>query len=143
MRFLGLIVFLFCFNVNAGELSAPQISVEKYFEYFNDKDKNALDAALDKPFIFNIAGKVTRWDNYHEAVDFDGLEKSGWSYSRILKNELIYADDITAMVDVTFSRFNISNEPILKSEVVYFLVQRNGVWKIKSGFINGNVSLGR
>ena len=143
MRFLGLIAFLFCFNVHAGELSAPQIAVEKYFEYFNIKDKNALDDALDKPFIFNISGKVTRWDNYHDAVDFDGLEKSGWSHSRILKNELIYADDITAMVDVTFSRFNISNEPILKSEVVYFLVQRNGVWKIKSGFINGNVSLGR
>ena len=143
MRFLGLIVFLFCFNVNAGELSAPQIAVEKYFEYFNNKDKNALDAALDKPFIFNIAGKVTRWDNYHDAVDFDGLEKSGWSHSRILKNELIYADDITAMVDVTVSRFNISNAPILKSEVVYLLVQRNDVWKIKSGFINENVSLGK
>ena len=96
MRFIGLIAFLFCFNVNAGELSAPQIAVEKYFEYFNNKEKNALDAALDKPFIFNISGKVTRWDNYHDAVDFDGLEKSGWSYSRILKNELIYADDITA-----------------------------------------------
>ena len=109
MRFLGLIAFLFCFNVNAGELSAPQIAIEKYFKYFNSKDKKALDAALDKPFIFNISGKVTRWDNYHDAVDFDGLEKSGWSYSRILKNELIYADDITAMVDVTFSRFNISS----------------------------------
>ena len=142
MRFLGLIAFLFCFNVNAGELSAPQIAVENTLNILIVKIKSSRRCFRQTVYIQYIC-QGNSVDNYHDAVDFDGLEKSGWSYSRILKNELIYADEITAMVDVTFSRFNISNEPILKSEVVYFLVQRNGVWKIKSGFINGNVSLGR
>ena len=143
MRVLGLLVFLACLNANAGELSAPQLAVEKYFEYFNDKDRDALIAAAGQPFIFSIDGNITRWDNYGDAVDFDGLQKSGWSYSRIQNNELVYADDITAMVDINFSRYNTSDEPISTTDVVYMLVKRDGVWKLKSGFANGSLTLGK
>ena len=143
MRVLGLLVFLVCLNANAGELSAPQLAVEKYFEYFNDKDRDALIAAAGQPFIFSIDGNITRWDNYGDAVDFDGLQKSGWSYSRIHNNELVYADDITAMVDINFSRYNTSDVPISTTDVVYMLVKRDGVWKLKSGFANGSLTLGK
>ena len=65
MRALALLICLVCLNANAGEVSAPQIVVEKYFEYFNDKDKDrdALNATTGRPFIFSINGHITRWDN--------------------------------------------------------------------------------
>ena len=143
MRALALLICLVCLNANAGEVSAPQIVVEKYFEYFNDKDRDALNATTGQPFIFSINGHITRWDNYGDAVDFDGLRKSGWSYSRIHNNELVYADDISAMVDINFSRYNTSDEPISTTNVVYILVKRDGVWKLKSGFANGSLTLGK
>lgn len=76
-------------------------------------------------------------------VDFDGLQKSDWSYSRIHNNELVYADDISAMVDINFSRYNTSDEPVSTTNVVYILVKRDGVWKLKSGFANGSLTLGK
>ena len=77
MRALALLICLVCLNANAGEVSAPQLVVEKYFEYFTDKDRDALNATTGQPFIFSINGHITRWDNYGDAVDFDGLRKSG------------------------------------------------------------------
>ena len=98
--------------------------VEKYFEYFNNKDREALNSASDHPFIFSIGGTITKWDQYGDAVDFAGLERSGWSYSRIHKNHLIYEDDMTAMVDVNFSRYNATDESISTTDVVYMLVKQ-------------------
>ena len=70
------------------------------------------------------------------------MKESGWSYSRIHKNELIYQDDISAMVDINFSRYN-DDEVISNTDVVYLLVMRDERWRVKSGFVSGNHSLGK
>lgn len=143
MKYFGLLLCFFCLPAMAGDLSAPQQEVEKYFEYFNNKDREALNSASDHPFIFSIGGTITKWDQYGDAVDFAGLERSGWSYSRIHKNHLIYEDDMTAMVDVNFSRYNATDESISTTDVVYMLVKVDGVWKLKSGFVTGDLTLGQ
>jgi hypothetical protein len=71
------------------------------------------------------------------------MKASGWSYSRIHKNELIYQDDISAMVDINFSRYDDSDVAISTTDVVYLLVIRDGSWKVKGGFVDGNLTLGR
>ena len=47
------------------------------------------------------------------------------------------------MVDINFSRYNTSDEPISTTNVVYILVKRDGVWKLKSGVANGSLTLGK
>ena len=71
------------------------------------------------------------------------MKASGWSYSRINKNELIYQDDISEMVDINFSRYNNDDEVVSTTDVVYLLVMRDGSWKVKGGFVDGNITLGR
>ena len=123
--------------------SAPQVAIQKYFEYFNAKDIDSLNNASGQPFTLINGGKISKWNKYGDAVDFGGLESSGWAYSRILQNELVYGDDMTAIVNINFSSYNSTDVVISTGDVIYLLVNRDSVWKLKSGFVNGNLTLGK
>jgi hypothetical protein len=82
-------------------------------------------------------------ENYGDSVDFEGLRKQGWAYSKINKSELIYADELSAMVDINFSRLNDDEKVLSTTDATYLLVKRNGKWLLKAGFINSNLSLGK
>ena len=138
-----LLCFLLVSTPLAGDELSPQQVVENYFEFFNNEDRVSLNSSSGEPFVLIIGGKPTAYPKYGDAVDFDGMKASGWSYSRIHKNELIYQDDISAMVDINFSRYNDDDEVISTTDVVYLLVMRDGMWKVKGGFVNGNLTLGR
>ena len=140
---------LFCLFISAplfaSEELSPQRAVEDYFDFFNNEDRASLNTSSGNPFVFVfvIGGKPTAYPKYGDAVDFDGMKASGWSYSRIHKNELVYQDDISAMVDINFSRYNDDDEVISTTDVVYLLVIRDGLWKVKGGFVDGNLTLGK
>ena len=121
----------------------PVEAVANYFEYFNNANKKALNENSDSPFIFIIGNEKNTYDKYGASVDFEGLEKIGWSYSSIHSSELIYKDRSSAMVHINFSRFNKNDEVISTSDVTYLLVFKDGQWKMKSGFVQGNLSLGK
>ena len=143
MKKLALCLLLISSPLFADEGFSPQQVVENYFEFFNNEDRASLNSSSGEPFVFIIGGKPTAYPKYGDAVDFDGMKASGWSYSRIHKNELIYPDDISAMVDINFSRYNDDDEVISTTEVVYLLVMRDGRWRVKGGFVNGNLTLGK
>ena len=143
MKTLSLILLLVSLSANSSDLSAPQIAIQKYFEYFNAKDIDSLNNASGQPFTLINGGKISKWNKYGDAVDFGGLESSGWAYSRIHQNELVYEDDMTAMVNINFSRYDSADAVISTSDVIYLLVNRDGAWKLKSGFVNGNLTLGK
>ena len=121
----------------------PVEAVANYFDYFNNANKEALNEHSDSPFIFIIGNEKNAYDKYGDSVDFEGLEKIGWSYSSILSSELIYKDRSSAMVHINFSRFDKNDEAISTSDVTYLLVFKDGQWKMKSGFVQGNLSLGK
>ena len=142
MKPLILTLLLISPSANSSDLSAPQEAIKNYFQYFNDKDIEALNSASGHPFTLINGAQITKWDKYGDAVDFRGLQESGWAYSRIHQTELVYEDDMTAMVNIRFSRYNSTDTIISTSDVIYLLVNRDGAWKLKSGFVNGNLTLG-
>ena len=121
----------------------PKEALYKYFELFNSADKDAINEASDSPFVFLIGNIKTVSENYGDSVDFEGLRKQGWAYSKINKSELIYADELSAMVDINFSRLNDDEEVLSKTDATYLLVNKEGKWLLKAGFINSNLSLGK
>ena len=143
MRIICLLLLLVNVMARADDPSSPQEVIRDYFEYFNNEDRASLNASSGEPFVFVIGGKPTAYPKYGDAVDFDGMKASGWSYSRINKNRLIYDDGVTAMVDINFSRFNKDHKPLSTTDVVYLLVMSGDVWKVKGGFVNGNLTLGK
>ena len=143
MKPLSLILLLISLSVNSSDLSAPQLAIEKYFQYFKAKDIESLNNASGQPFTLINGGKISKWNKYGYAVDFGGLESSVWAYSRIHQNELVYEDDLTAMVSINFSRYDSADAVISRSDEIYLLVDRDRAWKLKSGFVNGNLTLGK
>tara|TARA_B100000212_G_scaffold333234_1_gene302360 strand:+ start:368 stop:799 length:432 start_codon:yes stop_codon:yes gene_type:complete len=121
----------------------PEEALYKYFELFNSADKDAINDASDSPFIFFIGTNKTVSENYGDSVDFEGLRKQGWAYSKINKSELIYADELSAMVDINFSRLNDNERVLSTTDATYLLVNKDGKWLLKAGFINSNLSLGK
>jgi|TARA_B110000091_G_scaffold167799_1_gene179637 hypothetical protein len=143
MRLIGLMLLLVGVNTFADNHLLPVVAIENYFSSFNKEDRDGLNEAADSPFIFVIGGEPRSYDRYGDAVDFEGLKASGWSYSLINSKELIYSDDLTAAVRMNFSRFNESDEVISTTDSVYLLVRRDGEWKVKGGFLNGTLTLGK
>ena len=143
MKALSLVLLLVSLSANSSDLSAPQVAILKYFEYFNVKDIDSLNNASGQPFTLINGGKISKQNKYGDAVDFGGLENSGWAYSRIHQNELVQEDGMTAMVNINFSRYGLADVVISSSAVIYLLVNRDGAWKLKSGFVNGNLTLGK
>ena len=128
---------------NDPENNSPQESVSIYFEYFNNADTQSLNDASDSPFIFSLRGIRTAYEKYGDSVDFDGLKKQGWAYSKINTSKLVYQDEISAMVDINFSRFNKDDEVISSADVTYLMLRKKYNWKMKAAFVYGNLSLGR
>ena len=122
---------------------SPIDAVEKYFDFFNGTDKQGLNDNSDSPFIFSIGNKTTAYEKYGDSVDFDGLRAIGWSYSTINNADLIYKDDASAMVSINFSRYNTDDKAISTTDVTYMLVFKDDMWKLKAGFVQGSLSLGK
>ena len=118
-------------------------AVYEYFEYFNNSDKDALNNASDSPFIFLIGNNKTVSEKYGDSVNFEGLRQEGWAYSRINDSELIYSDEVSAMVEINFSRFNVKDEALSTTDAIYLLVYKNDKWLLKAGFIGSSLSLGQ
>ena len=121
----------------------PEEALYNYFELFNSTDKEAINEASDSPFVFLIGNNTTISEYYGDSVDFEGLKKQGWAYSKINESELIYSDELSAMVDVNFSRLNKDDEVLSTTKATYLLINKEGKWLLKAGFINSNLSLGK
>ena len=122
---------------------SPEEALYKYFELFNRADKEAINKASDSPFIFLIGNNKNVSEYYGDSVDFEGLRNQGWAYSKINQSKVLYSDEMSAMVDINFSRLSENEEVLSTTDAVYLLVKKKGKWLLKAGFINSNLSLGK
>ncbi|MDA9736243.1 hypothetical protein N9V12_00760, partial [Gammaproteobacteria bacterium] len=90
-----------------------------------------------------IGNNKTVSEKYGDSVNFEGLRQEGWAYSRINDSELIYSDEVSAMVEINFSRFNVKDEALSTTDAIYLLVYKNDKWLLKAGFIGSSLSLGQ
>ena len=65
-------------------------------------------------------------EKYSDAINFYGLKKDGWSYSKINTSKVLYNDDDTSMVQVNFSRLDKDNEIILTRDYDPSIPEING-----------------
>ena len=124
------------------ETESPSEVIETFFERFNDADEFSLDEIFDRPW-FLITGNTARvFQSYSEAVDFQFLRDSGWRHSRINTMKSIHQDNETSLITFNFSRLSKKDHEIYRADASHLLIQRAGGWKIKTVFINGEMTLG-
>ena len=142
-RSVFLVIGLLSASLVFGDSSDPISLVEKFFAHFNKMDKEKLNQVSDSPFVFSIGGSTTKSDRYGDLVNFDGLQKSGWTYSKLARAQVIYQDEATAMIDFTFTRHDKNDEVISSTDGIYVLVKKQNTWKLKAGFIPNALTLGK
>ena len=141
-RYIPLLFGLLSTNLGLAESSDPVAAIEKFFSHFNGMDKEKLNEVSDSPFVFSIGGNTTKADRYGDLINFEGLIKSGWAYSKLSDTRLIYQDETTAMIDLSFTRHDTKNKVISSSKAIYVLVKKQNTWKLKAGFIPNTLTLG-
>lgn len=141
-RYIPLLFGLLSTNLGLAESSDPVAAIEKFFSHFNGMDKEKLNEVSDSPFVFSIGGNTTKADRYGDLINFEGLIKSGWAYSKLSDTRLIYQDETTAMIDLSFTRHDTNNKVISSSKAIYVLVKKQNTWKLKAGFIPNTLTLG-
>ena len=141
-RYIPLLFGLLSTNLGLAESSDPVVAIEKFFSYFNGMDKEKLNEVSDSPFVFSIGGNTTKADRYGDLINFEGLIKSGWAYSKLSDTRLIYQDETTAMIDLSFTRHDTNNKVISSSKAIYVLVKKQNTWKLKAGFVPSTLTLG-
>ena len=143
MRLLLFLVGLISFNAQADVLTDPQLVAVQFIEYFNNENLEGLEETTAQPFTYNINGKVTQYNSIVDAINFDGLRASGWAYSGINNNELlVIVEEKLATVSINFSRYNDQDIAYDTENVIYQLAKVDGVWKIMTATIAGDISLG-
>ena len=141
-RSILLLLGLLSTNLGLAEAPDPVSAIEKFFLHFNEMDKDKLNEVSDSPFVFSIGGNTTTADRYGDLINFEGLKKSGWAYSKLSETRLIYQDETTAMIDFSFTRHDTNDEVISSTKAIYVLVKKQNTWKLQAGFIPDTLTLG-
>ena len=126
-----------------GPVINPTETISLYVHNFNNADIKLLNETTESPFFWLRGVETDVYESYGDSVDFDGLRRSGCSYSKINSLELIYEDSETSMVNMNFSRYDEDDRVILTGSANYLLINDDGVWKIKGGFAPTKISIGK
>ena len=120
---------------------SPSEVVEFFFDRFNDADESSLDEMFDKPW-FLITGKTARvFKSYSKAVDFQFLRNSGWGHSRINTLKSIHQANEASLIAFKLSRLSTEGHEIYRADATHLLLCRATGWKVKTLFINGEMTL--
>ncbi len=85
-----------------------------------------------------MSGRLTIVEDKNTPViDFDGLKKSGWKYSKIKSVKVLAEGANAALVELNFSRFDAEDKEILNQTGFYYLTKNAGYWQVMSIIYTG------
>ena len=114
----------------------PQQAVERFISTFNAMDKKLLDQIWCSPCIFMIGGETKMYEKYSDAVDFDDILNSGWSYTKINWIESQHESNELALIEFNFSRFCKDHKELNQYTVLHLLRLFGNEWRINALIMN-------
>ena len=81
---------------------------------------------------------LTVLQSYSEMIDFEGLQATGWSYSRTRDIDVIFSDGNTAFVSTFLERLDKSDKVIFEGQITFVLVHKKEDWKLAGWISSGN-----
>ena len=99
MRPLSLVLLLISLSANPSDLSAPQVAIQKYFEYFNAKDIDSLNKAPGQPFAY-----VEPDDKTSDLPAVHGVNGTGWTGAELTADA--YLDQLTETLPESEYRYH-------------------------------------
>jgi hypothetical protein len=120
----------------------PEDLMRYYVKVFNDENIPALEDVYTFPHVKINNGKLTTVENKNTPViDYVGLKKTPWKYSKINQIKVLAEGANSALVELDFSRIDKDDKEFLRSTVFYVLTKDKGYWQILSlnsiGYVAG------
>ena len=120
---------------------SPEDLMRYYVKVFNEENISALEQVYAFPHVKIINGKLTTVENKDTPViDYVGLKKTPWKYSKINKIIVLAEGANSAVVEMDFSRYDKDDKEFLRSTGYYVLTKNMGYWQILSLNIIGSVA---
>ena len=112
---------------------SPEDLMRYYVKVFNEENISALEQVYAFPHVKIINGKLTTVENKDTPViDYVGLKKTPWKYSKINKIIVLAEGANSAVVEMDFSRYDKDDKEFLRSTGYYVLTKNMGYWQILS-----------
>ena len=104
-----------------------------YVKLVNEENTAALQDVYHFPHVKITGGKLAQIDDpTTPVIDFEGLKKSGWKYSKINQVKVLAEGSNAALVELSFSRFDANGKEFLNQTTFYNLTKNKGYWQIMS-----------
>jgi hypothetical protein len=113
-------------------------AVDRFINTWNSRDAEQWAASLHYPHVrpspygeIHIAPTL---DDYVARVDYQATIDSGWDHSEWDYKHVIHVSPKRIHVAGQWSRYNVDNEVILTTPIVYVCTKIDGAWGIQSRF---------
>ena len=117
--------------------SAAIAAVERYLDAFNDRDEEAMVAALHFPHVRVGVGRASVRESaaeYMEGFDFDAFaERLGWVRSEADSMEAVQVGARGVNVAVRITRYGEGDARIHTFDTIYLVTEEDGKWAIRAG----------
>ena len=121
-----------------GEQRSPEGAIDSFITLFNKQQVASLDDAANSPWFTIVDGTTSVFQSYSEMIDFEGLQATGWSYSRARDVDVISNDGNTAFVSTFLERLDKSDKVIFDGQITFVLVHKKEDWKLAGWISSGN-----
>ena len=121
-----------------GEERSPKAAIDGFISLFNNQQVASLDEAANSPWFTIVDGTTSVFQSYSEMIDFEGLEATGWSYSRTRDVDVIFNDGNTAFVSAFLERLDKSDKVIFDGQITFVLIHKKEDWKLAGWISSGN-----
>ena len=121
-----------------GEERSPKAAIDGFISLFNNQQIASLDDAASSPWFTIVDGATSVFQSYSDMIDFEGLEATGWSYSRTRDVDVIFDDGNTAFVSAFLERLDRSDKVIFDGQITFVLVRKKEDWKLAGWISSGN-----
>ena len=117
--------------------SAAIAAVERYLAAFNDRDEEAMVAALHFPHVRVGVGRASVRESaaeYMEGFDFDAFaDRLGWVRSEADSMEPVQVGARGVNVAVRITRYGEGDARIHTFDTIYLVTEEDGKWAIRAG----------
>ena len=110
----------------------------RFFETFNTRDAYTFSTAMSYPHVRVSWARepvvLADQEAHALSVGWDAFIRSGWDHTVGADPEVIGSSDAKAHIAGGWTRYTVSDEPILTNKVCYIVTRVEGKWGIQSRF---------
>ena len=143
-KFLALMTLCLAFtsaDAHPQDGMTPEDLMRYYAKVFNEENIPALEEVYTFPHVKINNGKLTTVENKDTPViDYIGLKKTPWKYSKLNQVKVLAEGANSALVELDFSRYDKDDKEFLRSTGFYVLTKDKGYWQIVSLINTGNLA---